>query len=343
LRSSERRCIHDVLHHEFGHYFHGLPDRYASAESRGYYRGTLNGSAVFNVGVAERDINTVMSNNFPHRFVDTTNARIVVEYDPPGPLDIDYTPGEVLTPALLSDADPDNDGPDRAHHGHTHPFAQDEWSRLPLEHVHLNSTHTEGTFPAVDLSTMPALDIVHIGDSAPAPGTMLVLDRSGSMSVQTDGVAASQYVQEAGLYLHHSSQDDDFVGTILYNDSVETLFDYELYDPANDLTQANFRPAQGLTNIALSLQSAIDALIAEHGMGGVNGANIVLMSDGRQTTGSDLWDEVDRANGLGISINTFAFGAADEAIMAQIATDTGGELTDNLFKQGSVKEEKLSR
>ncbi len=324
LQSAERKCIHDVLHHEFGHYFHRLPDRYARDISANYYRGRIDGGDIFPVGVTTGDPNTVMSSNFPHVFVDESNASITVEYTPPGGSAVT---GEVLTPDLLNDADPDNDGPDRAHSVHTMPFAQDEWSFMPTEHASLSGAHTTGNFPAMDFSTMPAPDIVFIGDDAEPPGTVLLLDRSGSMSVQTDGVPASQYVQEAGLYLYHSSRPTDFVGTYLYNANIEELFEYAAYDPNNALSQANFRPAQGLTDIALALETAIDELVGEHTEAGVNGANIVLMSDGKQTTGASLWDQVDRANMMGIRINTFSFGNADAATMDQIATDTSGGST----------------
>ncbi len=320
--SSERPCIHDVVHHEFGHYFYIIPDRYRRTGS--YYKGRIDGGTIFNVDVNVGDPNTVMNYNFPHRFVDTTNAEITISYDPPGADDIDYPPGEVLTPGLLSDADPDNDGPDRAHHGHTHPFAQDEWSKISDEHIDLTGVHTEGDFSGPDMAAMPALDIRFIGDDAPPPGAVLLLDRSGSMSVTTDGVPASQFVQEAGMYLYHSSEPTDFVGTYLYNEAVEELFPYTEYDPANTLPLASFRPADGLTDIALALETGIDALIAEHGEGGANGSHIFLMSDGRQTTGASLWDQVTRANETGIQIHTMAFGNADIPIMQAIATGTSG-------------------
>jgi von Willebrand factor type A domain len=328
LRSSARRCIHDVLHHEFGHYFHRLPDRYRSDESNNYYRGRFGAGDIFPVGIEVADPNTVMNSNFPHRFTDTTNAGVTIEYDPPGSSDIDFPPGEVLTPNLLADADSSNDGPNRAHHVHTMPFAQDEWSFMPSEHASLAGAHTEGDFTPPDLSGMPAPDVRFIGDEAPPPGTVLLLDRSGSMGVTTNGIPASQFVQEAGLYLYHSAQPEDFVGTFLYNDMVEELFAYEEYDPANTLPFASFRSASGLTNIAVALKTTIDELIAEHGEGGVNGASIMLMSDGKQTTGGSLWDQVDRANMLGIQIHTFTFGDADITTMEQIATTTSGDITE---------------
>ena len=321
LQSAYRTCIHDVTHHELGHYMYNLPDRYARAD--GYYRGTVPGSAtVIDVDIVGRDINTVMSNNFPHLFVDTTNATITVDYNQPGP---GTTTGEVLTPPLLSDADATNDGPDRAHHNHTTPFAQDEWSLLPSRHADLTGIHTEGTFAAA--GARPAVDIVIVGDDEPHPGTALLLDRSGSMGVTTNGISAAQFVQEAGMFLYHSAETGDFVGTFLYNATVEELFPYDVYDATNDLPFASFRTASGLTNIASALESAIDALIAEHGADGANGGEIYLMSDGRQTTGASLWDQVTRANGLGIKIHTFSFGNADTTTMNDIATGSSGSTT----------------
>ncbi len=320
LNSSSRSCIHDVLHHEIGHYFYNLPDRYA--KSGGYYKGTIDGGAVFNVNVTTGDPNTVMASNFPHFFVDTTNASLTVGYTPPGDPAV---AGEVLTPALLADADPDNDGPDRAHHGHTMPFAQDEWSILPDKQIDLTGVHTEGSFPTP--GGMTPVDIRIMPSDAPIPGTMLVLDRSGSMGVTTNGITAAQYVQESGLFLYHSSSDGDYVGTSLYNAAVEELFSYDLYDPTNQLPMASFRNASGLTNIAAALEAAIDALVAEHGAGGVNGGEIILMSDGKQTTGGSIWDQVDRANGMGIKIHTMSFGNADDTTMQQIADNSSGSLT----------------
>lgn len=146
------------------------------------------------------------------------------------------------------------------------------------------------------------------------------------MGVTTNGITAAQYVQEAGMYLYHSALPGDFVGTHLYNGAVEILFDYDEYDAANQLPFASFRNASGLTNIAAALGSGIDALVAEHGEAGVNGAKLILMSDGKQTTGPDLWTEVTRATDLGISIHTLSFGDADLPTMEAIATTTGGDV-----------------
>jgi hypothetical protein len=126
------------------------------------------------------------------------------------------------------------------------------------------------------------------------------------------------------MYLYHSSQPTDYVGTYLYNETVEELFPYAEYDPTNTLPLASYRPAAGLTNIAQALETGIDEIVDEHGEGGANGGHIFLMSDGRQTTGPDLWDQVTRATEIGIQIHTMAFGNADIPLMEMIATETSG-------------------
>ena len=320
MQSAYRTCIHDVLHHELGHYLYNLPDRYL--DSGGYYRGRFGGGTIFDVAVTQRDTNTVMSNNYPHLFVDTTNAIIAIDYT--NPSTGSAVSGEILTPDLLTDADPANDGPDRAHHNHTNPFAQDEWSLLPERHVDLAGAHEEGAFPSPGAA--PPVEIVfqENADDTPPPGRVLLLDRSGSMSLVTNGVQAVQFVQEAGMFLYHSSDPVDRVATYLYNETVEELFPYELYDSTNELPFASFRNASGLTNIAGALEAAIDALILEHGEGGVPGSEIFLLSDGIQTTGASLETQVSRAAERGIRIHTFSFGGADTETMASISTSTGG-------------------
>ena len=230
MQSAYRTCIHDVLHHELGHYLYNLPDRYERSGS--YYRGRFGAGTAFNVDGTQRDTNTVMSNNYPHLFVDTTNAIIGIDYTDPATGSA--VSGEILTPDLLTDADPSNDGPNRAHHNHTNPFAQDEWSLLPERHVDLAGVHDEGAFPSP--GAIPPVEIVfqENGDDTPPPGRVLLLDRSGSMSVVTNGVQAVQFVQEAGMFLYHSSDPTDRVATYLYNGAVEELFPYDLYDPANE-------------------------------------------------------------------------------------------------------------
>ena len=338
MRNTQRRCIHDVLNHEFGHYFYALADRYWKEEAKGYYEGTLDGTNKFDVGVCVADTNTVMSSNFPHRFVDGTNASIAVSYNAGGSDHFDCANpdgtggGQVLTPDLLNDASPDNDGPRwSGKYGFDHHYAQDEWSYIVDQHIDLEGMHTEGIFSDPDFDDMPEPQFHIIGADAVNPGIILLLDRSGSMQVETNGVSAAQFVQEAGLYLYHSTPGGQFVGAYVYNAGVDPLFEYAEYDPnfalPNNPGEAPLLNPVGATNIALGLETAIDAFIDEHGEGGTNGGQIFLMSDGKQTTGNDLFDQVDRANELGIKIHTFTYGNADAATMAQISSTTSGDGT----------------
>lgn len=338
MNTSLGSCHHELLLHELGHYLYRLQDRYGVDESDGYYRGTLDGTTNFDVGVCVPDPNTLMTNNgFPHQFVDTTNASIAISYDAGGSTHFDCANpdgtggGQVLTPQLLSDGNPNNDGPNRAHHGHTIPFAQDEWSYLPTKQIDLTGVHTEGDFPDPNVDDMPEPQFHIIGADAVNPGIILLLDRSGSMQVETNGVSAAQFVQEAGLYLYHSTPGGQFVGAYVYNAGVDPLFEYAEYDSNFALPsspgQAPLLNPTGATNIALALETAIDAFVDEHGEGGANGGQIFLMSDGKQTTGNDLFDQVDRANQLGIKIHTFTYGNADAATMAQISSTTSGDGT----------------
>ena len=342
MNSTLATCVHDVLNHEFGHYFYSLGDRYPTANSSGasYYQGNINGGETFNINVDQTALpgvvppalsgnwNSLMNFNFPHRFVDTTNAWISLSYTEPGE---DPVANQVLSPALLDDPDPENHGPYWDKFGFTHPFAQDDWSYIIDQHVDLVGVHTEGEFPVPNFDDMPEPQFHIIGADAVNPGIILLLDRSGSMQVETNGVSAAQFVQEAGLYLYHSTPGGQFVGAYVYNAGVDSLFEYSEYDSNFALPsspgQAPLLNPTGATNIALALETAIDAFVDEHEEGGANGGQIFLMSDGKQTTGNDLFDQVDRANELGIKIHTFTYGNADAATMAQISSTTSGDGT----------------
>ena len=343
LQSAERNCIHDVLHHEFGHYFYNLPDRYVRDKDQAYYKGYLpryGRNLWFPVGVLTGDPNTVMNSNFPHRFVDRTNARITVDYQHPvsGHLVV-----QTLTPDVLDDHIDSNDGP--YHLFRKKPFALDEWSLIREEHSDLNTTIFAGGFSAPDPSQMPRVDIQFVGDQNTFGntdvGSVLLVDRSGSMRVTTNGIAASQFVQEASLFLLHSSRPTDLVGSYLYNQSIEALYAYATYGEHAEATSLYMRRASGNTNIHQAMSAAMDALVQTHGQEGVAGADIFLMSDGRQTVGRPLWEQVRRANSLGIRVHTMAFGNSDLATMLNISNYTNGRATQ-LAGRGDAEELKIA-
>lgn len=333
LRRCFRQNIHEVVSHEFGHYFYGLSDEYltANASTVDYYQGHFSGTANFTVTITGDCTDTIMNNNNPYQFCDALDHSLTVNYT--NPATAVNVAGEILTSALLADGNPNNDGP--INNWINQPFAIDGWAMAGLNQTDLTGYHTDGVRPPFNAAAVPALNIEYVDQVGHAPGRILLLDRSGSMSHETFGIKASQYVQEAGLFLYHSSELTDYIGAFVYNDNTDQLFAYDQYDNNNNLI--NFYDPVSLTDIHKALKTALDSLVAEHGEDHVAGGEIFLMSDGRQTTGADLWLQVDRAKDLGVVIHTFSYGDADQAIMDQIASETNGEEflmsenTDNLM------------
>lgn len=320
LRRAFRSNIHEVVSHEFGHYFYTLQDEYLTPTDRpDYYQGYFSGTAAFRVTVSGDCTHTVMNSNNPYQFCDSGEHQLTVSYT--NPTTSTAVNDQVLTPALLTDADASNDGPISS--WIDHPYAMDGWTVAAINHTDLAGHHTVGSHPVPNFGTMPAVNIEYVAQDAAAPGRILLLDRSGSMAAESFGIKASQYVQEAGLYLYHSSEATDQIGAYVYNASTDPLFAYGLYNNANTLV--SFYDPQGLTNIHLAIKTGLDALVAAHGEAHVAGAELFLMSDGQQTTGPSLWTQVDRAHDLGVRIHTFAYGDSDQAVMNQISSDTSGE------------------
>ena len=112
-----------------------------------------------------------MSSNFPHRFVDGTNASIAVSYNAGGTAHFDCanpdgTGGSSIDSGLLSDGDPDNDGPRWAGYGLDHYYAQDEWSYVVDQHIDLEGYTPRETFLTLTLMTCQSRSFT---SSAPMP------------------------------------------------------------------------------------------------------------------------------------------------------------------------------
>jgi|GEM_PF-1352022 len=332
IRRGWRSNIHDVASHEFGHYFYGLSDEYS--KDYGYYSGHFPEEASFPVRVTVGDPITVMNANTPHQFCDHSDHSITIEYTDPS---TGTVVTQALTPAVIDDADPANDGP--INEWVNQLYALDGWAVACLNHVDLIGHHTDGVRPAIDFSTMPEVELRYVEHEGAVPGRILLLDRSGSMSYEEYGIPASQYVQEAGMFLYHSSEPDDYIGTFAYNHAVDKLFNYDRYNSASTLT--DFLAPTGLTNIHLALKTALDTFAATHGPDHMAGAEIFLMSDGRQTTGEDLWTQVERARDAGVIIHTFSYGDADETTMQNIASETSGENVIMSENDGSLMNLKM--
>ncbi|MGA1864128.1 MAG: VWA domain-containing protein [bacterium] len=332
-----RTHVDNNLTHEFSHYFYGLQDEYiktrTARDTNGdgigdspYYYGYIPGVDTdadgnddqFGVGVTQQCAHTLMQSytaDRPFMWCDHDDHEISVIYEDllnPG-TDI----SEVLDPTLLDDASSGNDGPYSTRT--EKPYALDGWSTVCKYQTDLCGHHQGGVRPVIDFTGMPSVELREVDEINP-PGRILLLDRSGSMNYESFGIPAVDYVQETALFLYHSSEDTDNIGAYVYNDEVEELFAYGQYNDNNRLI--NFYDAEDLTDIHKALEHAIDELIDTHGDGQISGAEIYLMSDGRQTTGDDLWEQVNRARDNGVKIYTFSFGKADTTIMGQISDTT---------------------
>lgn len=335
LRSAWRACAPDVLLHELGHYLYGLAERYPRDEPYGGCFPSAPADASTKV-LIEQTVPpykepTVMSGTFPHRFVDRKNATLYnVTHDPSPSGDMLGRDGGTLAAKDLDDDVSSNDGPNMWA-ACTLPFAQDEWTQLKTgeAHIGLESAHPDaGEFPSESVPIHKKVEIVFVDSAAANPGTLLLLDNSNSMNAPAAN-PASRYVQEAALFFYHSSSPGvaaspgvpvatpgEYVGAMLFNNQVSTLFEYSAFDPQEQLGELNPSPA-GSTDIAKALEVAITTLSVAHG-GSPVGANIMLLSDGRSTAGDDLWTQVLRANQMGIKIHTYSFGNADTATMRAI-------------------------
>lgn len=318
LNNAVRTCAHEVLHHEIGHYIYGLFHRYPNGAIKPLDLGCMASGAEKGVEILEPgDRNTVMGRNYPHRFTDHTNAEITVKIDGSPSLEL------ILTG--------DSASPTRKKSGCQEPFGQDDWTGMIEEHADLEYAHTPGDFSFSCASAgagtppcPPSFEVHVVPSDVPFPGAVILLDRSGSMSEVINGRPASEYVQEAGFYLYHSTAPGRFAGSYLFNQDVHEQFPYGLHPTNGPPPIPDFVDAQGATDIAKALETALDDLEAKHQDAGPSGAAIYLMSDGKQTVGDDLWDQVQRANELGIAINAWAFGNADAEVMQEIADSASG-------------------
>ncbi len=314
--------------HELGHYIYSLIDEYPNPLEPDYNRGYLiiddEESDIFDViiqpfpdapthGCEHTNMN---NSDYGIKWCDGTDHLLTVEYVHP---ETSETVTQELSAAVLGTPD---EGPYSTRIDM--PYATPGWDVAPVFQADLIGHHTEGVFPELPECETADVEFVYLAQAEDVPGRILLLDRSGSMAYEVYGRPAVDYVQETALYLYHISNSDDYIGARVYNNVVEDLFEYGLYDDENTLV--DFYDAENLTDIRLALEGAIDTLLIEHedDEGGAAGAEIFLMSDGKQTVEGDLFEEVERAEAEGIVIHTFSFGDADTETMDAIADGSGG-------------------
>ncbi|MCC6167940.1 MAG: VWA domain-containing protein [Caldilineaceae bacterium] len=152
----------------------------------------------------------------------------------------------------------------------------------------------------------------------------LIIDSSGSMSWNDD---RNKRLEAARAYLNASAE-GDFVGIVDFDDTARLASPLDLavtrilgvrrINP--DLLDAiDTIDASGGTDVGIGVQEGCDALIASPS--GNHRKAAILLTDGQ----GGFTNEDVCLRDRGWPIYTFGFGDSDDALLQQIATDTGGE------------------
>ena len=206
---------------------------------------------------------------------------------------------------------------------------------------------TAGSFSAAQETAAPA-------DSADAQSVIMVLDGSGSMWGQIDGVAKIDVARGVIGDLLGDWDQNVHMGLIAYGHrekgacgDIETLVDVGPVDAAGVMAKINAINPVGKTPISASVMKAAEALKFTE-----EKATVILVSDGIETCNADpcaLAKELE-SKGVDFTAHVIGFDVAesDQASLSCLAETTGGkfisaqnadELTDALTQTvAAVKE-----
>jgi Ca-activated chloride channel family protein len=138
---------------------------------------------------------------------------------------------------------------------------------------------------------------------------MLVTDESGSMAADDVDPSRLAAVQSAAGTFLDRVPDELLVGFIAYSTTTNTVF-APTADHSSVKGALKRLRAEGGTATGDALEAALDRLSARRGKDGKRApAAVVLLSDGKTTTGSDPLDAARRAKRLGIRVSTVALGS----------------------------------
>jgi hypothetical protein len=138
----------------------------------------------------------------------------------------------------------------------------------------------------------------------------------------------SETAKEADKYLISLLQNNDQAGLVSFNNAAWVKQKLILLDSESARNQFNSRVESltpgGATAIGRGIASAVSNLSGANGAREEALKTIVLVSDGKETEGSDPLAQAQAAKNAGIKIYTVALGEADEDLFQQIAGVTGG-------------------
>jgi Mg-chelatase subunit ChlD len=155
-------------------------------------------------------------------------------------------------------------------------------------------------------------------------GLALVIDKSGSMDLRSDGVSKMQMAKEAAMLAVDMLRDDDIIAIVVFDSNSRWLVQPQRVADNRGVPAIQARiagvQADGGTEIFPALERAIE------GMRGTSARykHVVLLSDG-QSLGGDYDRLLREARVANITLSAVALGAdADTILMSRLAREGGG-------------------
>lgn len=155
-------------------------------------------------------------------------------------------------------------------------------------------------------------------------GLALVIDKSGSMDLRTDGVTKMQMAKEAAILAVDMLRDDDIIAIVVFDTNNRWLVAPQRVSDNRGVPAIQARitsvQADGGTEIFPALERAITGIRATD----ARYKHVLLLSDGIAPSGD--YDRLLReARAANITVSAVAVGAdSDTALMSQLARDGGG-------------------
>lgn len=178
-----------------------------------------------------------------------------------------------------------------------------------------NSEDLKNTTPMVESPPSPVFSLLQIRERI----VCLVLDKSGSMS---DSDRLNRMNQAAKHFLLQTIENGSWVGMVHFDSTAQVqskLIQITGNDERNNLLKSLPTVADGRTSICNGIRSGFQVMRERNSQ--LNGSEIVLLSDGEDSTAGDCLAEVENS---GAVIHFIALGPSADIAVKNMSTITGG-------------------
>jgi uncharacterized membrane protein len=188
------------------------------------------------------------------------------------------------------------------------------------------SSYGPGAYAGTELEQMlPVTVKVTDGSQRPRVALLLVIDHSGSMTYNSDGVSKLDMAKEAAKLALTALADGDEIGVLAFNDRQQWVVPMTEIDGQATRDSINAAidelTADSGTEVYPALQVGIDAIRAVD----VDVRHVILLSDGKSRSGTRASYEslIDAAARDRVSVSTIALGADADTDLLQFIADKG--------------------